>query len=150
MFLSGNDVTAKQIQNGGSMHSCSSCATLPRNSRALSVWSAASIVLPPKCPLCIVGWMGAVGLGGYASHAAMIPTAMLVLFCASQAVFFVNARKTGDLRAPIASALGVVVLLASASLGLGTSVRLLGVGLLVTASILDALATVRARHAAVA
>lgn len=131
------------------MHSCTSCAPPPRSSRALSVWSAALVVFLPKCPLCIVGWMGALGLGGYASHAAMIPMAALVLFCASQAVFFVSARKTGDVRAPIASALGVAVLLASASLGLGTSIRLLGVGLLVIASILNALATVRARNAAV-
>jgi hypothetical protein len=115
-------------------------------SRALSILSATALVLMPKCPFCLVGWMGALGLGGLSAHATAIPVALLVVFCASQAVFFTTARRTGDRRALLCAALGVALVAGAYFLDAPSLVRWLGVALLVGASVLNALAMAKARR----
>lgn len=119
-------------------------------SRLASVATTVLLILLPKCPYCLVAWMGVLGLGGYASHATMIPTAVLLVFCASQAAFFVTARRTGDRRSLVLAAVGVAALLGAILLDLGPVLRWTGVALLVLASVLNAIATTRARSARVA
>ncbi len=85
--------------------------------------------------------MGVLGLGGYAGHVMMIPTATLLLLCGSQAVFFVTTRRSGDRRALVAAGLGVIAILGATLLDLGPVVRWAGVALLVLASVLNAIAT---------
>ncbi len=113
--------------------------------RALSLVSTALLVLMPKCPFCFVGWMGALGLGSYATQGVLVPTAILALFCASQAVFFVTARRTGDWRSLLLAAAGVAALLSGALLHLPAAVSFAGAALVVTASVFNAIATARAR-----
>ena len=91
--------------------------------------------------------MGVLGLGGYASHATIIPTAVLLLFCASQAAFLFTARRTGDLRSLAVAAVGVAAILGATLLDMGNIVRWSGVTLLVLASVLNAIATTRAHRA---
>jgi hypothetical protein len=86
------------------MSACTSCSSAPR-ARALSLGSAALLVLMPKCPLCFVAWAAALGLGSYAIHAAVIPVVVLALFCALQASLF--ARR--ELRAAVAASLGIAL-----------------------------------------
>jgi len=81
--------------------------------------------------------MGALGLGGYASSATLIPTAILILFCASQAVFFITARRTGDMRALAAAVLGVAVIITATVLQLHPVLRWTGVVLLISAAALN-------------
>jgi len=90
--------------------------------------------------------MGVLGLGGYAGHVTMIPTVVLLAFCGSQAVFFVTARRTGDMRSLVLAGLGVAALLGAVLLDLGAVLRWTGVALLVFASVLNAIATTRARR----
>ena len=115
--------------------------------RVLSLLSAAGLVLMPKCPFCLIGWMGALGLGGLAAHATAIPIVLLVFFCASQAVFLRTARRTGDTRALVCAALGVAVVAGGYAVDAPPLVRWLGVALLVGASILNAVAMARGRRA---
>ena len=101
------------------------------------------MVLLPKCPYCLVGWAGALGLGGFATHALAIPSVVLVAFCASQTIFFFAMRRVGDKRALAAAAVGVAAILASMWLDLSPVVRWLGVALLVVASTVNALSRAR-------
>lgn len=112
--------------------------------RGLSIASTTLLVLMPKCPFCLVAWMGALGLGGYATNASIltrVPTAVLVVFCASQAAFFFTARRTRDVRSLVVAALGVMAVLAGTQLHLGAAVCGVGVALLLLASVLNAVAT---------
>ncbi len=120
-------------------------SVLEPRGRALSLVSTVLLVLMPKCPFCFVGWMGALGVGSYATEGVVIPTAVLALFCASQAVFFFTARRTGDWRSLAVAAAGVAALLAGTLLHLGAAVSFGGAALVVTASIVNAIATTRAR-----
>ena len=102
------------------------------------------MVLLPKCPLCLVAWLGAVGLGGISSHVTgAVPLALFALFAASQGVFLVLARRTGDWRALVLAMLGVSIIAASRILCEGSSLRWLGVSLLVVAAVFNAVATSR-------
>lgn len=133
--------------NPSSEHACA-CAPARRRaprSGLASVASTVLLVLLPKCPYCLVAWMGVLGLGGYASHASMIPIAVLLAFCASQAAFFITTRRSGDRRSLVVAALGVAAVLGATLLDLPSFVRWSGVALLVLASILNAIATTRAR-----
>ena len=122
---------------------CSSSPPRPPRGRAVSIVSTALLVLMPKCPFCLVAWTGALGLGGYASHVTMIPSAVLVIFCASQAAFFFTARRTRDFRSLALAAIGVVAILVAALLHLGPAIRFAGVALLVVASALNAISFVK-------
>jgi uncharacterized membrane protein YtjA (UPF0391 family) len=132
-------------------HATCGCAhAAPKRSgggRVLSLLSATALVLMPKCPFCLVGWMGALGVGGLASHATAIPVVLLVVFCATQAVFLRTARRTGDRRAIVCALLGVAVVAGGYALDAPSVVRWLGVALLVGASISNAVAMARSRRA---
>lgn len=117
-----------------------------RTSRFLLLPSATALVLLPKCPFCLVGWLGALGLSGFANHAGAIPLGVLVLFCASQAVFLLSTRRTGDWRSSVAALLGLTVIVGDYVYEGPSLLRWLGIGLLVAASIFNAIATAKARE----
>jgi hypothetical protein len=117
-----------------------------RTSRVFWLPGATALVLLPKCPFCLVGWLGALGLAGFANHAAAIPLGVLVLFCASQAVVLVSMRRTGEWRSSVAALLGATVIVVAYALEGPSLLRWLGMGLLIAASIFNAIATAHARE----
>lgn len=128
------------------MANCAACVHPPKpvRGKAMSLLSTALLVLMPKCPYCLVGWAGALGLGSYATHALMLPTFVLIAFCMSQAVFFVTARRVGDRRALALAGLGVAAILAGTLLDLPSAIRWCGVALVLSASLVNAVLNARA------